>query len=86
MYGKDMIFKMSYLMTYECNLSELCKEYCGQQPTYADDINFKLPGVMVVFVHETIRVTNICHYSTIFSKINDKIESYIAKTYVSMVP
>ena len=28
MYGKDMTFKMSHLMTSECNLFEFCKEYC----------------------------------------------------------
>ena len=31
-------------------------------PTSADDIKFRLPGVMVVFVHETIGVMNKCHY------------------------
>ena len=59
MYGKDMIFKMSYLMTYECNLFEICKEYCRLPLLLMT--KFRLLGVTVVFVHETIRVMNKCH-------------------------
>ena len=66
-------------MTYECNLFEICKEYC-RPPTSANDINFKLPGVMVLFVHETIRVMNRCYYGATL-QTNLKDSKYIYPTH-----
>ena len=57
MYGKGMIFKMKYFITYKCNFFEILKQHC--RPPYLLMIWF--PGATIIFVRETIRIMNMCH-------------------------
>ena len=49
---KTMIFKMSYLMNYKCNVFKIWKDCCSYTSTPTDDIMLRLPGVTDAYVHD----------------------------------
>ena len=55
-YGKTMIFTNPYLLMYICKIKGVL-----QTSIPTDGIMHRLPGATVAFVHETIRILNMCH-------------------------
>ena len=47
-----MIFKMSYLMNYKCNVFEIWKDYYIATSIPTDDIKLRLPETTVVSVYD----------------------------------